>query len=411
LQLELKNETYLLTKIYLFMKKSLFILGLFLLVAFLHAQNYSSAIVKQSALLEEPTETQEDFRAECLSAKNLQVVYTPNCDAELTWNPPAELLWDNTGTRSNYGGVSIYLAFESAPRWIMADDFDLPVGESWLISEVYFSGFFKTSSGDFEKPVCFGIEIYNDNGANLPGNEIYKNISLIPVGGSTAAAYPTVSLPEPLLLDVPGKYWISIYGVYFASWDLEQYRYLVHYDDVPKGADICRWDQYNGGAWESGGESYPSIYFRLNGSKSLDPVKYNVYRDQQLIASNLTERKYSDTGFDYTKAHAWSVRTVCPDTVSTSVNSTMPKCQPQGVIENSTVSFSISPNPSTDNIKITAESDFNRVELINFLGQTLISLPTTRREVNLNVSNLNNGIYFVRVTTNSGSSVQKFVKK
>jgi hypothetical protein len=73
--------------------------------------------------------------------------------------------------------------------------------------------------------------------------------------------------------------------------------------------------------------------------------------------------------------------------------------------------FSIVPNPATNNIAITAKSDFSKVEIVNFLGQTVLSQSNDSKESRVDVSNLTNGIYFVRITSDNGTSVQKFVKQ
>ena len=76
-------------------------------------------------------------------------------------------------------------------------------------------------------------------------------------------------------------------------------------------------------------------------------------------------------------------------------------------VEENEVAFSIYPNPATDVLTVNAEN-INNVEVLNILGQVV----NTTNESNVNVSNLTNGVYFVRVNFLDGTTAtQKFIKK
>ena len=79
-----------------------------------------------------------------------------------------------------------------------------------------------------------------------------------------------------------------------------------------------------------------------------------------------------------------------------------------GIVEN-TNTFSIYPNPATTVLNVNAEG-FNTVEIVNLLGQTVYTANATSN-MQINVSNLNNGVYFVRMNGENGTATQKFIKK
>jgi len=138
---------------------------------------------------------------------------------------------------------------------------------------------------------------------------------------------------------------------------------------------------------------------------------YNVYRDGDIIIQNLTARTYTDTDFDISKSHEWSVEVVCEDGgVSSKVTEGLDVCK-NSVNDINNIDFSIVPNPATDKITILSKGNLNKIEVINFLGQTVFSQSLSGNESTLNISTFNSGIYFVRVTTDNGTNVQKFVKK
>jgi len=86
--------------------------------------------------------------------------------------------------------------------------------------------------------------------------------------------------------------------------------------------------------------------------------------------------------------------------------------------------FTIIPNPATNQVTISSATPFHSVEIINFLGQTVVShsavgnndvIPSvaqrSEESQTINISHLNNGIYFVRVGFEGGESVKKLMKQ
>ena len=141
--------------------------------------------------------------------------------------------------------------------------------------------------------------------------------------------------------------------------------------------------------------------------------EYNIYRDEELIAANITETTYTDeaSNFDASEPHSWAVKINCfYEGVSNAYTQDLDYCS-LAINEPVKTGFSIQPNPAKDNIKITAENDFNQVEIVNFLGQTVLSQSNEGNISNVNVSNLSNGVYFIRIISNQATSIQKFVKQ
>lgn len=79
-----------------------------------------------------------------------------------------------------------------------------------------------------------------------------------------------------------------------------------------------------------------------------------------------------------------------------------------GIAENNNT-VSIFPNPATTVLNVNAEG-YNTVEIVNLLGQTVYTANATSN-MQINVSNLNNGVYFVRMNGANGTATQKFIKK
>jgi len=85
-------------------------------------------------------------------------------------------------------------------------------------------------------------------------------------------------------------------------------------------------------------------------------------------------------------------------------------CLPLSVyeIDNASTVFTVYPNPSKDKIIITGQDTFSKVEIVNILGETVYAeenLDTTTHELNL--TGLKSGVYFVKVSNESGSHSKK----
>ena len=72
------------------------------------------------------------------------------------------------------------------------------------------------------------------------------------------------------------------------------------------------------------------------------------------------------------------------------------------------VSFSIYPNPTTDVLHINQVRDITKLEIINVNGQLV--LTQSKSLENINVSQLQNGVYFLKVHTENGIATKKFIK-
>jgi len=398
------------------MKKTLLFLGIFLTFAFLYAQNHGGWQQK-SALILQNQDVESEFYSEfsqsssfleCPTPRNLTVDYGDDCQALIEWRDPRIVLWDNTlGTTTNSGFPTALYLLSLFPHYnIMADDFIIPAGETWTITEVYCGGFYQTASGNFTKPDFIGIEIYEDNGGDLPGTRIYEQHFLTLSGGMQSKSYAV--LPEPFEIIAPGKYWIAVFGVYedIEKWD--ESRYYVYTIEEEKEAPICFWSEEDGpDAWDA--RPGYSMYFSIIGNNGAT-MSYNLYRDGEIIQEKIQGNSYIDTDFNPSISHYWTVKTVCEDgTESNPVNASKKACVVS--VNELETSFTILPNPANDKIKVSSTTPYHTLEIVNFLGQTVITLSENTTNSEIDISNLSNGLYFVRISTNNGTVVNKFIKQ
>ena len=138
-----------------------------------------------------------------------------------------------------------------------------------------------------------------------------------------------------------------------------------------------------------------------------DALNFDIYRNGALIKKGLTEKSYRDDDYIHDQANTYYVVSNCAMGWVESAPQTI-TCQ--GINENK-FNFSIKPNPAHNELTISATTTFNSVNIVNFLGQTVISQNNDTPTTTIDVSNLTQGVYFVRIVSDEGTSVQKFVKK
>ncbi len=80
------------------------------------------------------------------------------------------------------------------------------------------------------------------------------------------------------------------------------------------------------------------------------------------------------------------------------------------VEEMTTSSFNVYPNPVNDRLYIEAEAEILEVSIFDIFGRQQ-STVNGQQTLSIDVANLNSGIYFVKVVTENGEMVKRFVKK
>lgn len=80
-------------------------------------------------------------------------------------------------------------------------------------------------------------------------------------------------------------------------------------------------------------------------------------------------------------------------------------------IEEESITLGMYPNPAKDNITIEANDDINTISIYDVYGRLQMTTTSHQSETTIDISNLNNGIYFVKVTTRNNETTKRFIKK
>ncbi len=82
--------------------------------------------------------------------------------------------------------------------------------------------------------------------------------------------------------------------------------------------------------------------------------------------------------------------------------------EPLSINDFSIVDFQIYPNPASNYLNIKTQSTNYNVTIYNSLGQ---KVNATLSENRIDISNLSDGIYFIKIETETGSAARKFIKQ
>jgi len=77
----------------------------------------------------------------------------------------------------------------------------------------------------------------------------------------------------------------------------------------------------------------------------------------------------------------------------------------------STFKFSAYPNPTSDQLNLSAAKTISKVELFSLLGQRVLSTTINANQKQLSISNLQNGLYLMEVTIDNAKQAFKIVKQ
>jgi hypothetical protein len=154
---------------------------------------------------------------------------------------------------------------------------------------------------------------------------------------------------------------------------------------------------------------------------------YNVYRTNntgdtatfaKLNAQTVTVKNYKDvignTVANY-GTYKYSVTALYRDTVANAILCESPysniitiKFPAVGIVEVGNGQISVYPNPASENVNVSSDYTISSIEVMNYVGQTVyrnnaVAAKTTK----FNVSNLQAGVYFVKVSTEQGTRTVK----
>lgn len=138
-------------------------------------------------------------------------------------------------------------------------------------------------------------------------------------------------------------------------------------------------------------------------------MSYFVYRNEVEIA-NITGTTYVDENLAYNTEYCYTITSMGANSESDPSEEACAITLGESLAEN-TSSFNIFPNPATDNLSIEANEEIKEVNIYNIIGVSVYNEQCTNNNLNVNISEFNSGVYFIKVKTGNGETVKRFIKQ
>ena len=132
-----------------------------------------------------------------------------------------------------------------------------------------------------------------------------------------------------------------------------------------------------------------------------NPIGYNVYVNNVLVAENTTDLSYTfagELGSFYTVAVV-----ALYDEDKTSIKMLVGMENTWSVEENEASLCKVYPNPASSQVRIEAENDIESVKVYNMLGALVETIPANAKTVNVNLNQYSNGVYFFNIRQSKGT--------
>ena len=135
---------------------------------------------------------------------------------------------------------------------------------------------------------------------------------------------------------------------------------------------------------------------------------YEIYRETVLL-DTITELYYNDENL-ISGTYTYNVRPVYEDHNGATSTQEVTFCE--GVEELFVPNVTIYPNPANDKVYIETEVEIKEIVVYDVYGriQNLRNSETQKLRNSVDVSELNSGIYFVKVKTENGNVIKRIVK-
>jgi len=329
----------------------------------------------------------------------------------ITWTMPAgseEVMISHGGELSGFGIGSWQRSFGVYHRFTSEDLASINGGTlAQVVFAPTYNYLFQTKLSHTYTIQIYQGGIWGEANEHSPGTLIsyqeLNNEDLLP------NQINTITLETPTTIDASQELWIG----YFCT-NVDSIDYPAK---IPAGADAgpCK----NGFGNIIFIENQWATLFELASSydynwcikgivQTIEGESVNIYFNGDKIESNIEGSTYfheNPTG----EEHCYKIEINCSEGVVSPFSNEF--CiEGEEINENGeVVKFTLYPNPASEIVTIQSYTIINSIQIINIMGQEVFSSHANGEKLNINITNFNAGLYFVRVHTDYGVQNAKFI--
>ncbi len=148
---------------------------------------------------------------------------------------------------------------------------------------------------------------------------------------------------------------------------------------------------------------------KLTWDKMEHATAYNIYRGMMKIAT-VTEPTYTEEGLTANTEYCYILTSVNGELESGKSEAVCAKTKGESLSEIAS-SVKVYPNPAENNLFVETNVNIETISVYTITGVMVYNEQCTMNNVQLDITDLNSGVYFVKVMTNNGEIVKRIVKK
>lgn len=138
-----------------------------------------------------------------------------------------------------------------------------------------------------------------------------------------------------------------------------------------------------------------------------DATSYNIYQNEELL-TNVNETSYLVENLDPSTEYCYSVTAILDGVETEHSNNACATTAPDG-IEETLASLNIYPNPANEKLIIEANDNIERIDIYTTTGIMVYSHDSNISTID--ISDLGDGLYILKVKTTAGVATKLFVKE
>ena len=157
-------------------------------------------------------------------------------------------------------------------------------------------------------------------------------------------------------------------------------------------------------------EATSSVSVKVSWDEAENAQRYYIYSADTLVAKT-SYTYYNIVGLTPDTEYCYIVKAVNGEVESEASEKACGKTEPDAIAEN-VAAFNIYPNPVNDKLYIETETEIEEVVVYDVYGRRQVTeTPSHQGNLSVDVTNLNSGVYFVKIVAENGEVVKRFIKK
>jgi fibronectin type 3 domain-containing protein len=156
-------------------------------------------------------------------------------------------------------------------------------------------------------------------------------------------------------------------------------------------------------------EATSTMSVKVSWDAAENAKRYYIYSADTLVAKT-TYTYYNIVGLESGSEYCFTVTAVNGEVESEESEVACGKTESDGIVE-LTSSINVYPNPVNDKLFIETEVEIEEVVVYDVYGRRQVTeTPSHQGNLSVDVTNLNSGVYFVKVVTENGETVKRIIK-